>query len=226
MTFPGRLRIWDLPTRVFHWALVFLVVFSYATGKTGGTWMPWHLRSGYAILALLLFRLAWGFTGSRTARFAHFVRGPRLAWQYARELRAGRPSPWFGHNPLGGWAVVLMLALLLLQTATGLFADDDISTRGPLAAKVANAWVERMTAIHRYNEWALVTIAALHVIAIASYRWRFKQDLTGPMVHGWRSVPVDLRPPEPVRASNLLALGIAAAASAFVYWLVAIYPLR
>jgi cytochrome b len=220
----GRIRVWDLPTRIFHWTLVVLVVFSFTTGKIGGSWMEWHLRSGYAILALLLFRLAWGVAGSDTARFAQFVRGPRTAWAYARgTLASGRPAS-LGHNPLGGWMVLLMIAILLLQAATGLFADDEIATQGPLAAKVSNAWVARMSAIHSYNEWAVVATAALHVMAIAAYRWGFKQDLLSPMLHGWKPVPAESRPPEPARASSLLALALAAIAAAFVYWLVAIFP--
>lgn len=220
----SRVRVWDLPTRIFHWALAVLVVFSFTTGKIGGTWMEWHLKSGYAILALLVFRLAWGLGGSETARFASFLRGPRAAWAYARETLASRRPASLGHNPLGGWMVMLMLVILLLQAASGLFADDDISTQGPLAAKVSNAWVSRMTTIHKYNEWAVVAAATLHVIAIAAFRWSFKEDLLSPMLHGWKTLPAELRPPEPARASSLLALCLAAIAAASVYWLVAIFP--
>jgi cytochrome b len=224
VSLPHRIWVWDLPTRIFHWALVVLVVFSFTTGKVGGWWMQWHLKSGYSILTLLIFRLAWGLGGSETARFARFLRGPRAAWDYARETLASRHPASLGHNPLGGWMVMLMLAILILQAATGLFADDDISTQGPLAAKVSNAWVSRMTTFHKYNEWAVVAAATLHVIAIAAYRFGFKEDLLGPMIHGWKAVPAQLRPPEPARASGLLALALAAIAAAFVYWLVAVYP--
>ena len=224
MSSTAWIRVWDLPTRIFHWALAVLVGFSFATGKIGGAWMEWHLKSGYAILALLLFRLAWGIAGSPTARFTHFLRGPRAAWNYARDTLASRHPTFPGHNPLGGWMVVLMLLILLLQAATGLFADDDISTQGPLAARVSNAWVGRMTTLHKYNEWLVVAAAVLHVAAIAVYRWRFKEDLIGPMLHGWKPVPGESRPPQPARASSLLALALAAIAAAFVYWLVAIFP--
>lgn len=224
MNLPRRIRVWDLPTRIFHWALAALVVFSFTTGRIGGGWMEWHLKSGYAILTLLTFRLSWGVAGSHTARFATFLRGPRAAWAYARETLASRHPASLGHNPLGGWMVMLMLAILILQAATGLFADDDISTQGPLAAKVSNAWVARMTTIHKYNEWAVVAAAMLHVIAIAAYRWGFKEDLLSPMLHGWKTLPVEMSPPEPVRVSSLLALSLAAIAAVFVYWLVAIFP--
>ena len=95
-----RIRVWDLPTRIFHWALAALVIFSFTTGKIGGAWMAWHLKSGYAILVLLAFRIAWGFAGSRTARFAHFLRGPRAMLEYARETFSGRHPSTEGHNPM------------------------------------------------------------------------------------------------------------------------------
>jgi len=116
-----RIAVWDAPVRLFHWALAVLVVFSYASGQLGGALMPWHVRSGYAILALLLFRILWGFFGSDTARFSSFVRGPRIAIAYARETLAGRHRPVVGHNPLGGWMVVAMIVLVATQAGSGLF---------------------------------------------------------------------------------------------------------
>ena len=221
---PGRVRVWDLPTRIFHWSLAALLVFSFATGKIGGTWMDWHLKSGYCILALLVFRLAWGFLGSRTARFAGFLRGPRAALEFARATLGGRHPVTVGHNPLGGWMVLLMLAALAVQAITGLFADDEISTQGPLAAKVSNALVSRMTALHYYFGWVVVALVALHVAAVAVYQWAWKVDLLGPMMHGWKTVPPELRAPEPAGASGRLA-GILLAIAAFVvYALVVIYP--
>ena len=107
-----RIRVWDLPTRIFHWTLAGLVIFSFTTGKVGGGWMEWHLRSGYAILALLVFRLAWGFAGSRTARFAHFLRGPRAALAYARETIGGAPSVYRGTQPAGRMDGAFMLLVL------------------------------------------------------------------------------------------------------------------
>ena len=214
---PAAIRAWDLPTRIFHWTLALLVIFSFTTGKAGGAWMEWHLRSGFAILALLAFRVTWGFVGSRTSRFTHFLRGPRAAIAYARETIRGHHPYTEGHNPLGGWMVVFMLAALLLQAATGLFADDEIATQGPLAAKFSNALVARMTAIHKYNEWVIVGAVVLHTIAIAAYQWGFRVDLVRPMVLGSREA-------EPMHASNVLAVVIAALAAFLVYWLVMIYP--
>jgi cytochrome b len=206
-------RAWDLPTRLFHWWLAILVGFSFVTGTLGGPWMAWHMKSGYAILALLLFRIAWGLAGSSESRFASFVRGPRAVWAHGRELLAGSRANPAGHNPLGGWMIVAMLAILLLQAGTGLFANDESSHEGPLAAKVSNALVDRMSAIHSVNQWIVVGGVALHVLAVAFYQWRLKVDLLRPMVTG----PFHAR-------SSALALALLAGAAAAVYALVVVYP--
>jgi len=215
-----RIAVWDAPTRLFHWALAVLVVFSFVTGKIGGGWMAWHVKSGYAILSLLAFRLAWGIVGSETARFSHFLSGPRTAVAYVRALAARRLPTVVGHNPLGGWMVALMIALLLLQAGTGLFADDDIATQGPLAAKVSEAWVGRATAIHKWNEWAIVAAVTLHVSAIAFYHLALRKDLIGPMVHG----RMESDAAAPRAAPVVLAAVLFAIACGAVYWLVAVYP--
>lgn len=221
---PARIRVWDLPTRLFHWLLATLVVFSFVTGKVGGGWMQWHLKSGYAILALLVFRLAWGVVGSDTSRFARFVAGPRAAIDYARATLAGQRPFRPGHNPLGGWMVVFMIAILLLQAATGLFADDEIATQGPLAAKVSDAVVSRLTTVHKYNEWLIAAAAGLHVVAVSTYQWGLEVDVLGPMLHGWASAPRGAAPEEPRHASTVLAIVLLAAAAAAVYWLVVVFP--
>ena len=202
---------WDLSTRAFHWLLAVLVVFSFTTGKIGGPWLEWHMRSGYAILALLLFRLGWGLVGSRNARFVEFVRGPHAAATYLREIIAGRVPAAAGHNPVGGWMVVAMLALLALQAATGLFANDESSHEGPLAKMVSNAVVDRMSVIHQYNQWLVVAAASFHVAAILVYQWVLKVNLIRPMISGPRSVPI--------RAVILMVSSAAA-----VYALVVLYP--
>lgn len=212
--------LWDLPVRLFHWSLAALVVFSYVTAKVGGTWMDWHLRSGYTILALLLFRVAWGAVGSPTARFSTFVRGPRAVWGYLRATSTGRRPNVVGHNPAGGWMVVLMIAALLLQAATGLFADDEIATQGPLAVKVSNATVSRMSSIHSFNEWVLVTFVVLHVLAIVFYHRVLRVNLVGPMVHGRGAPGMELTAPRHVGIAAVLF----AIACAAVYWLVVVYP--
>ena len=220
----SRIRVWDLPTRIFHWALAALVVFSFTTGKVGGDWMSWHLKSGYAVLALLVFRIAWGFAGSDTARFARFLRGPRAALAYARGLAAGRHPFVAGHNPLGGWMIAAMLAVLAFQAATGLFSDDEIATQGPLAVKVSNEMVSRMSSLHAISEWIVVALVAMHVAAIAVYRFAWNVRLVGPMVHGRSQAPEGTIEPR-ARPLWLAALLFAASVVA-VYALVEIVPMR
>ena len=206
-------RGWDLPIRAFHWSLATLVTSSFVTGFLGGSWLEWHMKSGYGIITLLLFRVAWGIAGSRDARFVSFVRGPRAARAYARALLAGKRSVDPGHNPLGGWMVSAMLALLALQAATGLFSNDESSNEGPLASKVSDAMVDRMSTIHSWNRWVILAAVAIHVIAVSVYQWRLRMDVVGPMIHGSSKA-----------SENVLALTIAAIAAAAVYWLVAVYP--
>jgi cytochrome b len=192
---------------------VTLVACSFVTGKLGGSWLEWHFRSGYTILALLLFRLAWGIIGSHEARFASFVRGPRAALAYARSLGAGKRSVEPGHNPLGGWMIVLMLSMLSLQAATGLFSNDESSNEGPLASKVSDAIVDRMSAFHYWNEWVILGAVAVHVSAVAVYQIYLRMNIVGPMVAGASKA-----------SENVRALVIVAIAAAAVYWLVVVYP--
>ena len=219
---PHRILAWDAPVRLFHWALATLVVFSFVTGKVGGYWLEWHMRSGYTILALLLFRLAWGLVGSDTARFASFVRGPGAAVEYARSVAARTHRRVLGHNPLGGWAVLAMLAALLLQAVSGLFVDDEIATRGPLVVKAPESVVGRMSALHSVNEWVVVGLVALHLAAILTYRFAFRVDLVGPMVTGYMEMPAGTAPP--ARRPAWMAVVLMAFSAAFVYWLVVVYP--
>ena len=215
-------RVWDLPVRLFHWWLVLLMVISFTTGKLGGNWLQWHFISGYSILALVLFRIIWGLIGSHTARFSSFLRGPAHVFRYGRSLLGGPPQFHAGHNPLGGLMVVLMLLLLLLQATTGLFVDDDIATRGPLADKVSDATVSLMTRIHRININVLLACVALHISAALFYLFVKKDNLIRPMFTGVKDVPSDH--PEPAMSRTGTALILIAIAAAFVTWLVKVYP--
>lgn len=216
----GRVPVWDAPVRLFHWALAALVVFSYVTAKVGGSWMEWHMRSGYSILALLMFRIAWGFVGSSTARFSGFVRGPAAARDYLRAHLSGRRPQVVGHNPLGGWMVLAFFAILLTQATSGLFVDDGIFTQGPLAAKASNATVSRMGKVHAWNQWLIVGAVALHLVAIAVYQWGLETNLIGPMLHGGA-----LPEGRGARQGSLpLAAIVFAIAVAAVYYLVVVFP--
>ena len=203
----AAVRVWDLPTRLFHWSLVVLVGCSVVTAKVGGLWLDWHMRSGYAILALIVFRLLWGIAGSRHARLAHFVRGPRVVLDY---LRGRHLHDGAGHNPLGALSVVAILAVLLVQAGTGLFSNDGSFTEGPLARLVSRATGELLSSIHRWGEPAVYGIAALHLAAIAYYFVVRREDLVGPMItgdrHGIDAHPARDDPALWARAAVLLAV--------------------
>ncbi len=204
-------RVWDWPVRVVHWAVFALVVVSVATGLVGGNAMEWHLRSGFGILLLVLFRILWGFLGSHHARFSSFVRGPAAVIAYARSLLQPPPAVHTGHNPLGGWFVVLLLTALLTQAATGLFANDDIAAEGPLAKRISDDLSDRFTALHVVGAWVVVGLASVHVGAAFFYLAVFKENLIQPMVTGVKLVPrrvVDAatRPVKGARALALLAI--------------------
>lgn len=163
---PGSTLVWDLPVRLAHWLLALCVAGSWLTHQAGLQWFGWHRRFGYAALVLVLFRIAWGFVGTRHARFASFVRGPCAILAY---LRGGAREEAPGHNPLGALSVVAMLALLLLQAATGLFANDEIANAGPFYGWVSPTTSNRITAVHHANSDWLLALVGLHLVAVGWY---------------------------------------------------------
>lgn len=176
----NKLRVWDLPTRLFHWLFAASVIGAVVTVKVGGDLMQWHLPLGICALVLFAFRLIWGFTGSRYARFTSFVVSPKHTLQYLRQHQTTETA---GHNPLGAWSVLALLLIVGIQAFTGLFATDDILTQGPLNAYVSSETAQIMTTIHKWNEKALFAIVALHLIAIMVYTIRGKR-LVPPMITG------------------------------------------
>lgn len=176
-------RVWDLPTRLFHWLLALAVVGLVVTGQVGGSWMDWHFRLGYSVLALLLFRLVWGFVGGHWSRFANFFYSPATVWRYLRGQAA--PEHGVGHNPLGFLSVLGLLGVTLLQVATGLFSDDEIATSGPLSKYASGEWVSRATDHHTdIGKFILLALVFLHIAAIVYYRVKKGENLLTPMVHG------------------------------------------
>lgn len=205
-------RVWDLPTRLAHAALIALFAFSWWSGENGE--LAWHRASGYAILTLLLFRLGWGFAGSTTARFASFLRGPRAVLAYASQLFRRPGTRSVGHNPMGGWSVLAMLALLLLQTATGLFAvDTDGLESGPLSHFVSFGTGRGFAAVHGWCFDGLLVLIGLHLAAVLFYLAYKRDNLVAAMVGGYRRLPPGAA--DALRFAALwkaaLALGLAAA---------------
>ena len=181
-------RVWDLPTRIFHWSLVILFVVSFVTAQIGGNALQWHFRSGYTILTLLVFRLIWGFVGGRYARFSSFLFSPAQIIAYAKA--APHAVRTLGHNPLGSLSVFGLIGIALLQAFTGLFANDDIAAEGPLAKFVSNATSSFMTSIHHIGEKLLIAMVLLHIGAILFYLLRKRENLIKPMLSGDREVAV------------------------------------
>jgi cytochrome b len=212
-------RVWDWPVRVFHWTLLALVVASVTTAKVGGLWMDWHMRSGYAVLALVAFRIAWGFAGTRWARWSSFLHAPAHALRYARTLVVPPHENTVGHNPLGGYMVLALLALLLSQAVTGLFANDDVLTEGPLVKLVAKATSDRLTSIHNLGEKLLYALVPLHVVAVLVHRVRFGEDLVTAMITGVKKLPERLAG-EGIGATPHVRAIVLAAASAALVWVV------
>ena len=176
--------MWDLPTRLFHWALVALIVLSFVSGQLEV--MELHEWSGIVILGLLVFRVLWGFFGGTHARFGSFVRGPRAVIAYARNVMKPGAARFAGHNPLGGWSVVLMLACLAVQAGSGLFANDDTNFEGPLAGRVSKATSDFFTHVHHINLNVLYVLVALHVGAVVFYLVKKGENLVRPMVTGYK----------------------------------------
>lgn len=211
-----RVRVWDLPTRLFHWLLVLCVTGSVTTGYIGGGIIAWHARFGYAILTLLLFRLVWGFVGGHWSRFATFLYSPRSVVAYLRGR--SHPDHLVGHNPLGAGSVFALLAFLLAQAGTGLFSDDEISFTGPLNRFVSSARGLAATWYHKeVGQRVLIALVILHVAAIAYYLWK-KDNLVGPMVAGDKQLAHAARSSRDDTRTRLAALAILAACALGVAW--------
>jgi cytochrome b len=211
---PVRARLWDAPTRIVHWALVALIVFAWWSAETGQ--MQWHRWAGYSVLALIVFRLIWGFVGSQSARFASFVRGPLKTLAYARTLPSRAPSQTAGHNPLGAWSVLALMAAIVAAVVSGLFSVDiDGLESGPLSDRVS---FETGRAFAEWHEWSFTVIQALvvvHLVAIAFYLTYKRSNLIAPMITGSRTFATD---PGLRFAPIWRALLVAAVAAAIAWW--------
>ena len=207
-----RVALWDLPTRLVHWALVLLILFSWWSAEEHH--MEWHRTSGYAILGLLVFRLVWGLVGSSSARFADFVRGPATVLAYAR----GRARAGLGHNPLGGWSVVALLALLVVQVGLGLFAvDTDGLESGPLSHWVSFEAGREAAELHESNFRLLQVLIGLHIAAVLFYLFVRRDNLIAAMFSGAKTVDA-----APEKAPRMVPLGralpVALIAAGLAWW--------
>ena len=216
-------RVWDLPTRLFHWLLAGCVIASVVSAKIGGNAMEWHFRLGYAILALLVFRLCWGLAGGRWSHFTSFVYSPAAVLRYLRgQARAGDHFN-VGHSPTGALSVFALLGILALQVGTGLFADDEISNTGPLIKFVSEATSHLLTKWHKtFGQWLIITLVVLHIAAIVFYFVKKQQNLVAPMLSGDKPLPDGVPASTDSAASRGLAAVLLAACAGGVAWLVSL----
>jgi len=188
---------------VTHWAIVLAVAGCWVTHYAGIEWFAWHRRLGYTVLVLVTFRIVWGFVGTRHARFASFLRGPRALIAHLRQ----RGTPSVGHNPLGALSVVALLATLLLQSATGLFANDEIMSMGPFYGWIAPELSNRITSVHRASSEWLLALIGLHLVAVVFYARFRRQPLVSAMITGRK--PAAMVPATEAIAGSRLLLACA-----------------
>jgi cytochrome b len=213
-------RVWDLPTRVFHWSLALSVFAALTTAWVGGGAMIWHTRLGMLILALLVFRLAWGVLGGRWSRFANFAYGPSTVVRYLRGQAREDEHLDVGHNPIGSLSVFMVLGVLLVQVATGLVADDEIATTGPLNRLVTTAQGLSATQWHHGpGQWLILGLVGLHIAAIAFYFVAKSRNLVLPMLVGDKVLPAGTPPSRDTPSTRALAVGLAVVCTALAVWL-------
>lgn len=204
----ARLRVWDLPTRLFHWLLVVTVVGLIVTGNVGGAWMNLHFRLGYCVLALLLFRLAWGLVGGYWSRFAQFIYSPLTLLRYLQGQ--SRPEHELGHSPTAALSVLALLLVLSLQVVSGLLSDDEIAFTGPLSRFAPSEWVSLATTYHaEWGKFVLIGLVVLHLLAIGYYKWVKKTPLVAAMITGDKSTDLLQPASQDGVAQRILALVLA-----------------
>lgn len=205
--------IWDLPTRLFHWVLVGLVAFSYFSAQYGRYEL--HMLSGYAILALLIFRIIWGFIGSDTARFTRFLKSPLAALRHLSHFFRREPDTQVGHNEAGGWMVIGLLLLLAAQIATGLGASEEGIAEGPLVKHIGQAMSDVLSRFHGLIINILLVAIAGHVLAVIGYAVFKGHDLVRPMITGRKKLPAAT--PAPGMTNPILAAIVLLVAAAIAF---------
>ena len=214
-----KVKVWDLPLRLFHWLLLIAVSAAFITiwAKSDRNL---HMLAGYSVLALLLFRLVWGFIGGEHARFFNFVKGPAGVLSYMGALLGGRHDPSrTGHNALGALSVLAMLLSLLFQTVSGLFNFDDDMNEGPLRKLISESLADTLHEAHEINQWIILGLIVLHVLAILFYRFGKKDNLLTPMITGSKTLPAHATTAD-ARGGNVIVGAIVLAVAGGVVWYV------
>lgn len=214
-------RIWDLPTRIFHLTLLLLTLGMYVTGNVGEDWMRFHFLLGYAIFTLLLFRLVWGFVGGIWSRFTHFIPTPSRLFNYVRTLRLKTHQHAVGHNPLGALSVLAFLLVILAQVVTGFCSDNEIASAGPWTALISGQWVGWSTQYHtEIGQVLLLFLIGLHVASVLFYKFFKQEDLIVPMISGDKTLSLDTPPSKDNATTRFVALVVLACCAYLVYRLV------
>jgi cytochrome b len=160
-----RIRIWDLPLRLFHWLLVLAIAIAFLSAEEGSPLNQWHVLSGWVAGILIVFRLAWGFVGGEHSRFADFIR-PSLVGGHVKALASGRAEPSLGHNPLGAVAVVVLLGLTAIVVWTGAFGGEAAED------------------VHELVGWSLLAMVGVHIAAVVIMSFFERENLPRAMVTG------------------------------------------
>jgi cytochrome b len=217
------IRVWDLPTRLFHWTLAAALVALVVTAHVGGAAMPWHFRLGYVVFGLLLFRLLWGFVGGHWSRFSRFVYGSSTVFRYLRGQGRADEHLDVGHNPLGALSVFALLGLLCVQVATGLVADDEIASTGPLNRFVSSRVAGKASYWHAdVGQWIIIGLVILHIGAVTFHLLRHRNNLIRPMIVGDKALPAATPATRDSAATRWLALLLAGLCAGLVSWIVSL----
>jgi cytochrome b len=215
----SRVFVWDIPVRLFHWALVLLMVALVVTGKFLDGAIDQHAVLGQSVIALVIFRLLWGIVGSSYARFSQFVCGPLDVLAYVRSLFTSRHEFSVGHNPLGGWMVVVLLIVVLFQAVLGLFSNDDILFDGPLSYLISKESSDLITGLHSDLFNILLVLVALHVSAVIWHKLFKGEDLLSAMFSGYKELPTGMQAKNATGGGALLAIVLLGASASMVFWL-------
>ena len=218
-----QVRVWDWPTRLFHWTLAALIVALVITGNLGGNAMVWHFRCGYGVLSLLIFRIMWGFCGGHWSLWRQLTCTPSLVRQYLTPSVSHTSShtSFLGHNPLGSLSIIAILGLLGLQVTTGLFSDDEIANSGPLVRFVSESTVSLATRWHKgYGKTIILSLVAIHLLAILWYFIQKKENLTRAMLTGNKTAEATALSSKDGPANWLLALVCLLVSSGLVFALI------
>lgn len=211
-----RIRIWDLPTRLFHWLLAICIVALVVTAKMGGNAMNWHLLLGQVVLALLIFRILWGLVGGYWSRFGSFIPSAAAMSRYMRGTSTTQDRA--GHNPLGSLSVIAMLIVLMAQIASGLMSDDEIAFSGPLTRFVSGELISKATNYHaHWGQYLIYALVALHLLALIGYSLKGDKLLPA-MVTGDKLLKEPVAASRDTASTRVLAALLAVVASSLSWW--------